>query len=365
MPKLIKKTWRWIQIGTSCASRFCETFLLNPITQALLAILVVFVGFWASLFGPEIRSAFPFYPGPYDYISPQAVTFWSTFIVAALVYVFSFCLNRKIEREGRMQLRDAIMHAPPKNWMEQFSIRFSDNQRMVDKIRPGTDKEVVEEAIRVLLYSVADLINILSPRAGRRVAANLMVYIPIKSLQQEGLDQMQKILQFCDQDTGIAMLEGILHLDPKLSIVLEGENAVYSVDDELPEFALAIPGTTVSLDGRHRVGPGAPFAFVNKELSYFPHADKVLEWATTEGDFRDEVIAELKDYFGKGSHIQSFISIPIRDGYAKNLTSIAVLNIHCNKKNLLSIDDETIDFIYRTLLTFEPLVVKLLKEWEK
>jgi hypothetical protein len=296
---------------------------------------------------------------------PEAITFWICFVLASLIYFFSYTYQRRVERRNSRELRQAIMHAPPMNWIKEFIVQLGRSGKTVDNIEASSSKENIEYAIRVVLHSVAQLVSKLSPLGGRRVAANIMIYYPSAGMAEAEITRLDGKLKFCDPNIGIPKLRGVLDLDKVLSTALTEGQREAEPDAKLRPFCLAIPNEVKTREGKLRLGPGAPYAYACNDPAYFSDSQKLLQWVKENADFKPEVLLEFEQHFGRDTPTRSFVSLPIRDTDTDPVTVVGILSVHADKLDLLPLDQEMRNMVYETLMAFNPILVKLLKRWKE
>jgi hypothetical protein len=104
-------------------------------------------------------------------------------------------------------------------------------------------------------------------------------------------------------------------------------------------MALPVPHEAQGGDGRWKVLPGAPLAFVGEGTDGYADVAQLRDWFDKDADFSPSVRDEVITYFsGEGSMSRSFVSRRLSFGGA----NLGVLNLHSNRPNLLGLlGDET------------------------
>jgi len=318
-----------------------HSFFVHPFYQAALTLLLVVVGGYGSIYSNEIRESFPFWWGPFGKISVPASIFWGLAFASLILF---YCRNAAVEHaktKDHETLYDSIRHAPRKEFLAEFAEKHRQISVLVEDTLGGSatcdNRDSISKAIRETLQIVAEFAQLMDGdyRAGR-YAANIMVFIQVAELLgDEGLkDEVKKRLRFCDRDIGLENLNGVLDLLPELSAVADRTDDSYDID--LQAFALPIPKQAKTDDGRYRVGPGGPEAFVERGYSVFPFISEIHSWVREKADFKDEVIQEFDKYFTPTSKFQSFISIAVMRENLASECPIAVLNVHSDRPGLLT-----------------------------
>jgi hypothetical protein len=168
--------WRW---WTGIARQ--------PVFATIANVLGVFAGLLGALYTDDIRSAFPFALGPYSGISIHAVIFWSAFSVFALTFLSREWSIDKQREAAQEQLEETIRTMPPRDFVVEFAKFYSQSHKAVqalDAATAATEAEV-QAAIRVILYSIAQLARRFDAAQQYTYSANIMMYWP-------SLDKWQK-----------------------------------------------------------------------------------------------------------------------------------------------------------------------------
>ena len=175
-------------------------------------------------------------------------------------------------------------------------------------------------------------------------AANIMLFRSAGEIGEEEEAAVLRRLKFRDDATTVANLKGVLELCARLSTVAADKTA--SPDREVADIILPVPKVGRRGD-RCCALPGAPLAFIDKEPSIHVSTAEMAQWCLEYGDFTHHVRQQVVDYFQspEAQMVRSFISIPLfssNDAGEDDRTqdAFAVLNIHCNRENLLNIENE-------------------------
>ena len=228
--------------------------------------------------------------------------------------------------------------------------------------KPSCDKATVEKCIRVVLRLVATLAQKFDgDHPDVRYAANIMIFRLASELTGPGLDELQERLQFSEEGVGVENLRGLLDLELSLSTIASDLNS--NRDPNLTGFALPIPKTARTESGM-KVLPGAPVAFVDKEVDIYIDTRNLREWCDKYGDFTEDVKRQLEAYFNKNEGIiRSFVSIPLfcsTDEDEKKTDPIAILNIHSNRPGLLKEKGEPVIHFVAIIRPIQVIISKLL-----
>jgi hypothetical protein len=354
--------------------------LLHALTPTVITFLGLLAGVLGAVYTKEIEEAFPFHltrlAGGFSF---RALSFWFCALFSAILFFFreqAVAKDRKKEQQDARVAQEALIQRarelehlirthPPANFLAIFA-RLYDIAALVEGRNFGapqvtTDGESQLAAdIRLILRLVATLAQKFDgDNPDVRYAANIMVFKATKDLRQEERSEIKNRLQFCDEDLDVQNLRGILDVELPLSTTASDIDS--KIDDGLVRFALPIPQNPKS-NGRSRVLPGAPMAFVDKVLDMYVDTRNLHKWCDENGDFTVAVKHKLKSYFEAHEQvIRSFVSIPIFGGSAlESDNPIAVLNIHSNKPNLLKGDGEPVTHFVDLIRPFQLVLSRLL-----
>jgi hypothetical protein len=348
--------------------------LRHPFSAAAITLIIIVTGLLGSIFSAEIRRAFPFYWGP-GRLSPQAVIFWALAVISALAYFFrEQSVTAEEQRVRRLGLSQAqrfetlIRTLPPANFLELFSKFLGAADNVVEAAfkgaRPAPQApDIVEESVRHLLRMIATLAQEFDGgHGGVEYAANIMIFKSPEMMSKEEQGDIKKRLLFSDESVAVENLRGVLELQLPLSATAAAEAA--PPDPRMKPIVLPIPKTSKT-DGRFKVFPGAPLAFVERELDVYTDTSGLAAWCEKYGDFTDEVIDAIGSYFA-GSHIRSFVSIPLFDvgvegSDQRETDPVAILNIHSTRKGLLHGRGEPLVHFVAIMQPFKTYLGRLLK----
>lgn len=329
------------------------------------------------MYSEAVKSAFPFYWGPYDGISTLALFFWLFLIIFTILFFFGQVAAIRTRRNEisilgnqTKELGKILRTLPSKDFLHQFAIIYE--LSYVAGQKPFYNDEYkndeITHAIRVVLDGVVALTEYFDgePKKdffidGNRIkliyAANIMLYKQSSSLSSTEKDEYIKNIKFCEDEISISELEGVLILQKQMSTTTETDKP--TPDDGLGEVILPIPKNIKSKDKeRYRILPGAPLAYVERDMNIYRNTKSLGQWCREKGDFSPSVCNAVDDYFNSnvGKNIRSFVSIPLYLS-ATDDKCIGVLNIHRNIEGMLN-SKENAEF-------FRPLIhpfVCLLKE---
>jgi hypothetical protein len=338
-----------LQLGNLLAVKsLAKRFFRSPWSSTIITLLVIVVGGIGAVYPDEIKKGFPFHLQP---MPLEAQLFWSLTLITSIAFFFrqreddagkEASQERVLERAR--ELEHLVRTLPPANFLSIFATLY-DQADAMETLALGTpgaspDPSVLEPSMRTVLRLIATLAQEFDGGyRDVRYAANIMLFKSSANMAAQDKVQIAKRLKFCDDATALDNLKGVLDLDIALSTVANDESV--GIDPHLEPIAIPIPKKSKTSNGRYKILPGAPHAFVDKEADLYVDALMLAKWCDDFGDFTIEVKRELQEYFtAQKKVIRSFISIPIflrRDDGTDALEEdpIAVLNIHCSKENLL------------------------------
>jgi hypothetical protein len=264
------------------------------------------------------------------------------------------------------ELSRLIRTLPPAEFLSLFHSVYSECDRLLTRVLENPEEQTLDNVkaiIRAVLYGVATLAKKFdgSP-SGAEYGVNIMLFTPSDSLARlnEGdRDSLQQRLRFCESETDMTALAGVLDL--RLDLSTSTQTGADSPDTVLVPLALPVPREIYGKDKkRRRVVPGAPLAFCEGTLSGFDDLRSLAQWCRDEGDFSQSVILEMEQYFNETARpwIRSFISIPLSSP-SDDRPKRGVLNIHSNKTGLLQEKEPSAHFV-PLLRPFQSILLRLL-----
>jgi hypothetical protein len=326
-----------------------SNFFRSPWASTIITLFIIITGGIGSIYSNEIKEVYPFRWKPMPF-SGQAWVFWCLTIVTSCAFYF----RQKAEDAHRQEAQELVLARakelerlvrtlPPANFLSVFSELYDTADRMETLalgIAPAhAEKDVLEWCTRVVLRLIAILAEKFDgDHPGVRYAANIMLFRSSASLEAQEKGEIARRLEFCDESIAVENLKGVLDLEPKLSTTAEDNNA--GPDPNVRPLAIPIP-VNPKVDGRYKILPGAPHAFVNKEADLYTDTANLGKWCDDYGDFTQEIRRKLTHYFDENKKtIRSFISIPLfrmaeDGGDLAEEDPIAVLNIHSSRVGLL------------------------------
>lgn len=350
------------------SSEFWRKVFLSAATPAFITLLGLFAGIDGAVYTDRIGRAFPFHwhhlTGGWSW---PAIVFWSCAAFSAVLYFFRekvVDFERKKDQKNLVdqarELEHLIRTHPPANFLAIFSQLYEEAAEVAETALSSnvtaSDKSLFGQSIRYVLRSVAILAQKFDGDIpGTNYAVNIMIFKPVKDIPESEHPAIRERLQFCEAELSVKNLRGILDLEAPLSTTASDKDA--ASDPGLKSFALPIPVDTVTKD-RSRVLPGAPFAFVSRELDMYTDTRNIREWCDKYADFTLQVKEELQEYFNKNPNIRSFVSLPIFSD-RKHEDPIAVLNIHSNKPGLLKGDGEPVAHFADLMSPFQVILTRL------
>jgi hypothetical protein len=175
-----------------------------------------------------------------------------------------------------------------------------------------------------------------------RHAANVMLFVPSESLDDQAAATLQSRLRFADDGIDIRRLRGVLDLVRDFSTTDSHE---IRPDPELDDFALPIFSEVKNQDGQFRILFGAPIAFATRQPSLYCDTWKLEEWFAQQADISRSVQRQVADYFTSANCVRSFLSVPIISdglpGVVNGGHPLGVINVHSNATNLLRTSELT------------------------
>lgn len=371
----MKPTSKWL-----LAADLVYTFLL-VVSGTILAL-------WPGTIKPSI-------PLEGEWLAWLPRVFWAIIALTILLFLAKeHWRNRHTEKlqEAAAAVRDAyekelkklladLKTMPSKDFLdiakENFQATYASFRETLEHDDSAPDKQgKLEQGIRRILRSIVILASEFEPGFGlyNRYAVNVMLFHSIDdTLSAANRELLGDRLVFCDESTKIGGLGAVLDLKTQMSTTLEGSG---EPDDSLVHgFTLPIPLTGHS-GAKTRIIPGAPTAAWFGAEQAMNDTRTMHEFCRVHGDFTEQVLNEIKDYFdqGHGKDIRSFIcmplygSCPIEDSAGvlvdKRLL-VGVLNIHSDQTGLLSDENEPFAEYILTLAPFNVLLVELILSWQK
>jgi hypothetical protein len=338
----------------------CSKLFLHPLFATCVTLLIIVTGLLGSIWTGEIKSAFPFsLPG--KHVQWEAVIFWTLVIVCSLAFLFRQRADDRARAEQQRKLMEAtarlenlIRTMPPDDFLPIFSDLYMASDRVASVVlgSKSANKPEIEVSIRHVLRIIATLAQEFDADASGTYCANVMLFRAADSLNGTEAEAVAQRLLFCDEAVSVSQLKGVLDLATELSACAANEKA--EPDANLKPFALPIP-KTARLHNKYRVLPGAPVAFVDRELDLYSDTSQLANWCETQGDFTKDVIKRLDRFFDENPQVRSFISIPLFVPENRDGDPFAVLNIHADKPNLLTVEGNPDS----PLLHFAPIVTPI------
>lgn len=327
----------------------------SSLFSASYTLLALVAGLLGSIHGAEVARAFPLHCCDFASVVWEAVAFWSTAGVTALMFVVQRQTAEadRLAAEERMRIRaeeleTLVRTMPPPEFLHFFAevhARCDAARRIA--LTPGGDEEDRVRAIRYVLEGVALLARKFDRADGTdvRYAANLMIYRSQESIRESELPALADRIRFVERGVGIRSLRGVLDLRREYSAFAEGTDPDAAPDPHLREIVLPVPTAENERAGgvfdgdsvaRWRVLPGAPMAFVRGELEVYTDVEDLVRWCAERGDFSGEVIQEIRNHFRAADRhgSVSFASFPLAAAGEARLPT-GILNVHRNAPGLL------------------------------
>lgn len=243
------------------------------------------------------------------------------------------------------RLEDVIRTLPGDDFLVQFNEIYP--VAHVAFVRAVTNRKLepegIADTIRTLLHGTLLLVESFDPAdTGVRYAANLMIYVPTESLTERAFENAKHACQaYPSLPFSRERTRGVLYLVPELStsLVVEGRRGATGQpepDPKLKPLCLPIPHETHSRHtDRPRVLPGAPLAYVEKNVIGYANTETMAKWCEEEATFDADVIREVAEYFSPqpDNLIRSLVSMPLPGD------RLGVLNVHRDRPGMLHEQD--------------------------
>ncbi|MCA0267893.1 MAG: hypothetical protein LCH53_01525 [Bacteroidetes bacterium] len=402
-------------------------FALSPVYWAFATILLAFVGLLGSVFSSEIKSAFPFAweRPPWDWVWPAAL-FWVLLLLSAFVFGWQRRIESEAQAQSRAaldaqvdalhkeqqnaaqqadkllceqkRLQEAQVQAfdlsaalreeqetgfemvhsmPPEGFLEQFTFQYAiaesaTTQVLLDQAA-WNDPERIKQSLHVVLLCYARLAHAFDASPPESYLANIMLFHASEGLRMEQRQLLRDRLAFCDETTAVSNLRGVLDLRRDLAVRLdprvtsETHDPPSHLDRELKPFALPVPKRVSTHRGKtiqkSKLLPGAPTAFAEQRAEFYADMDQMLEWCRQHGDFTEEVMGDVQEYFRVDAppFIGSFASAPLPLADVNPETSpIGVVNLHRRTRGLLKERKRSADTFTHASSPFLHLLHRLL-----
>ena len=362
------------RLGRKRSKTFFETALSTPAAAVLVTTMVILTGGLWSIYADVVRHAWPFAWHARGQISWTAVAAWVSLLVTSTIFFFRQRVEDKRRAEAQQELVDRaaelrrlIVTMPPANFVDSFVELFEQSNAIMTvalgEPDPPFERKSVIHAVRVVLNAIASLADVYDgDRSSTRYAANIMRYVPSDSLTEQQAAEIEKRMKFCEKGTSVRKLRGVLDVQSELSASTESNGAP---DSRLSELALPVPHELKSADGKFKVLPGAPLAFMTNRPDIHVNFAGLRHWCEREGDFPQSVLNELTQYLdGKSSHMKSFISLPLAQPSNAG-HPIAILNIHCDNDALLRREPESVAQFVMIIKPLQGCLTRLLEALER
>lgn len=353
---------------------------LKPWFATAMTLLVLVAGVFGSLYGAEIRRGLGGLPAP----SPRVAASGFLLLVLGAGFLF-FTRQQEVDRSRRdaeqrlenktRDLVDVIRTQPPRDFLALFATIYDQCEKSHDAALrcsgadPEGDRRSVERWIRQVLRGLAILAQRFDgePEEDGDYATNLMVFVPAS--EAIGLPEIRGRLRFCDEEElDMSKLLGVLDLALELSTTAISQD---EPDAELVPLALPIPRKAQDdfrkpgePRPRLRVLPGAPLAFVSREMELYTDTRNIGTWMTTEGDFTWQIKEEVERYFLNDERpiVRSFASLPLVRSQSDRREPVAVLNFHRSQDGLFSRRDPKAQFV-PLIRPIQLQLVRMLDHW--
>lgn len=354
-----------------------EPYARHPLFAVGVTLAIAITGALASIFSTEIRTFQLWLPG--RTFSLGATCFWLLFLLTG----FLFGLERWASSEARSReqsrleesserLLNAIRTMPPRTFLDEFGgIYRRCEQATYSALQASTEPPDLQDvlyAIHAVLLGFAELASAFEVEPTEvPYAANVMLFLSAADLTDEQKDAVDTRLRFCEPETSVRRLQGVLDLRCDLSARTGSTDPEHATDDTLQPFALAVPHAhqhIVQTDQgeRSRVLPGGARAWVGRRLEMYTEADDLLGWCEKTGAFGETVMQEIRDYFvGEGlPQVGSFLSSHL--ALTDDELPIGVVNIHRETPGILKNQKEAADLFINASRPLQLLLTRLLQK---
>lgn len=330
MPKFPRTTVKWIQHAWGYWR------LRVPLKwwfSALTACLGAFAGLLGSVYGEQIKGAFPFVWGNGPIIWP-AVLFWGSL----LIFGWFFGLGFNAQNEATNKLEQVIRTLPPRNFLVVFEELFNQSFNVYWKANEERGNGKLNGAINTAIAGVLFLVKSFDARHDHpQYSANIMLFKPAEDIPQKELTDN---VLFTEPGFDQKSWDGVLQLQKDYAFSLKDNGP--EVDSDITPIILPIPKKDLRMDkGKPTVLPGAPAVFCDPSTFVgFENTLQLAAWCRDQSGLRASIAEDVERYFvdGPGKEIRSFISIPIMlppEGPGAKHTVIGVLNLHSNREGIL------------------------------
>jgi hypothetical protein len=382
----------------------------SPWFGTVVAVTLLLAGGIGSIYGGEIRRAFPFTWMDGRVNGPAF--FWTFVLTAgALLTWRQWQVDRVRERsqDALIQAQDQMMDAqgkmigaqsemiaaqkeaarltdklqftvrtmPPAEFLDDYARYYRAAEEIVRLMLAAPPAERTPEVLRAAIRRLLRILALLAKRfdsapASVSYGANLMVYRRLESIPGAERDGVKNRIRGVGRNGGLDEADGILDLHPELTTVAEDDNAAPSASLRDP-LALVIPRKPYAdfpkpgeSHRRFRITPGAPVAFVLRTFSQMPDTAKVRDWCDTETILNNDEVSDVEHYFeqGQGSDCKSFASIALHAPGADPLNEdpVAVLNLDSQARDMLRGSREVVLQYMRVTTPFQLLLAVLAAE---
>lgn len=328
-----------------------DQIIRSGLFSAVLALAGVVAGAISSLYSAEIRSG---------------GSELGLFLIACLIFFSSVGLREwrlgKVTEVYQRQLIDTVRTMPPQNLLNIYSRIYSDISAYTHDYVLSMDDDnpekpqILEDAIRYTLDGMCTLVSAFENYPdGAVYSANIMAFREVEGLSPEEEQTLLGRLRFMDLRT-LQGLRGVLDLQTQLSSSSRDHDS-FAMDPDLKPLALPLFSQESIVSGKTRFLPGAPRAFVDGAC-LIEDASDMAELVSEECDVSPGVLNEIETYFNRetSKRIGSILSVRVE----KNKPEMGVINIHCDRPNILSdqkqlytyinLINPLTDIIYRLLI---------------
>lgn len=250
---------------------------------------------------------------------------------------------RQTFEEQLTRLEESVRSLPPDDYLVEFEEQFSIG--MTHASKAFLSRNAVQDRANISSAIVVNLVAILSlalaydgPSKGVRYGITVMIYRRLDP--KNPVEGLRGRFIMVEPNLAVETLAGYLELMPEFCFEAELRAAATPMAG-VKSICLPVPLASHQFDeGRTTVLPGAPTAFLEREVQYFENASELEAVIESQTALRTSVAQQARNYFSEhsvGSQIKSFISIPFGFSTAdgEDEEPVGVINVHSTEPALL------------------------------
>jgi hypothetical protein len=339
----------------------------GPFAGTAILLLGILAGLLGSIYPAELQG----FVQTATHLTPTAGAAAFLLLVpltAALAFVRQWVVDQK--REEVQRRFDAAARDIPELIRTLPDLEFIDHLGTVLRkhlvlLRALDDLQSRAQGMSTVLSAIAELASKYDRGVGGRYAANLMVFV-----ENSDSRPWRPLVKFFDGDP--EQLGGLLVLPRDFTADSDG-----CEDKCLREFALPVPreaGVKRSAGGDgYRVMPGAPMAYLLRNLEHFKNAAELADFCEKECDFTRLVRSQIKEYFAThASDISGLFSYPVfgrlkvKNGSPHDATRtgeesvLGILNVHWSRPGGRLARPEAAQLFIKATLPLQVIISHLL-----